>query len=261
MSIASMTDHTSAAVQRPAAPATSIPVLAGVTAAHLDPALPGLSHDELESLLWIDSCSEYDGRNLYAHLTPRLPGFSAGFRRMFSRWHRDEQDHYLGLRHLYCCLTGEAPEALDARMADRPVDFTAIEPFLAEEFTILVALAYDELVTVQAYKKDYWIYDKLGHPAIGEWIRKVNREEARHYLYALRLLVAEHGHRAGEVPALVEKLIDYDEGRNDYKATFLLDHWDGDTYFQSDDLRRCGETLCRQVSQRCGRQTSRPVSA
>ncbi len=181
-------------------------------------------------------------------LADRLGVWPAEIAAYLDVWDKDEDNHYRGLRHLLHAVTGEQEASIHARMEKRTPDFAGIAPLIDDPFRFLVALAYDECVTVQAYATDYPLYDALG-PGAGRWVRLANRDEALHYANAVRLVRYLYRDRFDEVPDLLERLVSHDQHRSPYRATFLLDHDHPLVYFSPDKLRRSARrverALCR----------------
>ena len=195
-----------------------------------------------------DTASEYDARHLSARLAEEFGDWPAEIAAYLAIWDKDEDKHYRGLRHLLHAVTGEPEKSIHARMEERHPNFADIAPFIDDPFQFLVALAYDECVTVQAYATDYPLYDALG-PGAGRWVRLTNRDEALHYANAVRLVRCLYQDRIDEVPAMLERLVAHDQQRGPYRATFLLDHDHPLLYFSPDRLRRSAKrverALCR----------------
>ncbi|RVU35758.1 hypothetical protein EOI86_10835 [Hwanghaeella grinnelliae] len=195
-----------------------------------------------------DVATEYDARHLYDFLQDDLKSWPQEIAGFLSAWLEDEENHYLGLRQLLSAVTEESQESIHSRMRQRKPDFSALEPFLDTPFEFLVALAYDERVTVQAYASDYALYDSLDASA-GRWVRHANRDEATHYRNAVALLRGLYPNRKADVPGVLARLVAHDEARGPYKATFILDHDTPEYYFTAQKLRRCAavaeRTICR----------------
>jgi len=209
-----------------------------------------VSEDErskLVSLFETDASTEYDARHLFTRITPYLPDWPSEVLSYMTRWELDERNHYLGLRRLWSVASGHPESELDKRFLERVPDFGSIEEFLNDPFCLMVALAYDERVTVQAYATDYQVYDSLGLLP-SRWIRLTSRDEAYHYRIALKILQREFRERMEEVPSLLERLLAHDLSRTPYGSTFLLDHDDGELYFTASKLRKCAEIIQRQLS-------------
>lgn len=201
--------------------------------------------DELTDLFFIDAATEYDARHLHAKLQHKsLP---KPVERYISVWRRDEDNHYRGLRRLLSCVTARSEFDIDEEMAARKPNFGQMQELLNDPFKLMVAFAYDERVTVQAYSMDYPLYDSLG-PRLGEWVRRTNRDEALHYRNAVHVVGTYFQDRLNEVPSIVRSLLGHDLARSQYKATFLLDHDDGQLYFTRERLERCAEIVTRTLT-------------
>lgn len=208
-----------------------------------------LSEDTIETLRALfenDAGTEYDARHLYRHLTPRMADYPEALRGFLATWRDDEENHYRGLRCLLSGVSGEPETHIDARMAARAPDFAPLAPFLDDPFALLVTFAYDERVTVQAYTTDYALYSALGDGP-GTWVRRANRDEAMHYRNAVALARHLYGDRLSEASDILAELVAFDERRDQYRATFLLDHDDDGLYFTNARLRRCAEIVERSL--------------
>lgn len=201
---------------------------------------------ELEDTLWDTAESEYDARFLYKYLEPDLADFSDAFRNYLGVWMQDEDAHYCGFRHLYSLAFEMPPTQIDFEMAKRRPDFSRLSKPLHDEFQLLTMLAFDELVTVKAYKKEYALYDALGAQKTGHFIRRVAWDEAAHYADALAILRDQHVSRLDEVPALLRRILDFDFDQRDYRATFLFDHADTSIY-SADIMLTSAKVICRQL--------------
>jgi len=205
------------------------------------------SSDDLIALFETDAASEYDARHLYAMLEPMLPGWPQPIASYFRRWQADERNHYSGLRRLWSLASGRQERQLDLKFSAREPDFGPLADLLTDPFRLMVALAYDERVTVQAYAVDYSLYDRLG-PAFGRWVRLTNRDEAFHYRNAIKIVRSLYSHRLHDVSEILERLLAHDLARTPYRATFLLDHDDGGLYFTEARLRKCAKIVGRHLS-------------
>lgn len=207
-----------------------------------DPALKRRAAEIFET----DVAAEFDARHLSARLAAPMADWPAEIRDFMQIWGWDEDNHYRGLRHLLHAVTGEPEQNIHKRMGARTPDFSGVEPFIGDPFRFLVALAYDECVTVQAYATDYPLYDALG-PGASRWVRLANRDEAVHYANAVRLVRYLYKDRVAEVPGLLDRLVSHDQQRSPYRATFLLDHDFPLVYFSPDKLRRSADRVARAI--------------
>jgi hypothetical protein len=179
----------------------------------------------LRELLWNDASTEYDARFLTAWLRDkeRKEGpFSASFWATHDLWASEEQRHFAGLFTVLVALFPECDwrDQLDRRSAD----FTHLESLLGDEFSILVTGAYDELVTVRAYRANLHVYGQVG-PEFLRFVHLMIADEALHYARFLRCLQVEHKSRAPQAQSIVRSAR-LAAGRAPYGATFLLDHTD-----------------------------------
>lgn len=208
--------------------------------------LPQDDRAALEDLFELDASTEYDARYLHREIQSRHPALPAPVEAFLQRWGRDERNHYRGLRRLWSCVTGRSETALDRKMRKRQAGFDALDEILRDPFHFMVAFAYDERVTVQAYATDYALYDGLSSAA-GQWVRRTNRDEAMHYRNAVHIVRTWYADRLDEVPDLIRALLGHDLQRGPYKSTFLLDHDDGALYFTDEKLTRCADIACRAI--------------
>lgn len=176
----------------------------------------------LEELLWHEVCSEYDARHLLSFSIGSGSHMSADFARFTDLWLADENNHYVGFRYLYQKITGIKATELDHKVKNREISFDEI-PFVTDEFTTCVLLAYDEMVTAKAYPLDYAIYDLLDQKPISQWIRLVCRDEIYHCVNVINILRKNHSRRLGEIPQLIE-LISKISHEAPYSGTFVLDY-------------------------------------
>lgn len=52
---------------------------------------------------------------------------------------------------------------------------------MADKFTILVSIAFDEITSTRAHKQDFKLFDSLGPDCLSVWIRNAAKDEAAHY--------------------------------------------------------------------------------
>jgi hypothetical protein len=57
-----------------------------------------------------------------------------------------------------------------------------------------------------------------------EWIRRVASDEGHHFRNIVAVVKKNHAHRLPEVPALVRRILDWEESEHTYQRTFVLDH-------------------------------------
>ncbi|RED44687.1 hypothetical protein [Aestuariispira insulae] len=208
--------------------------------------LSGSDRAELHEYIWDTAETEYDARFLFAYLQKMRPHFSDRFWRYLENWRDDEEQHYLGFRHLYCIVFDYEPAEFDRKMSGRSPDFSDLAPFLEDEFTLSTVIAFDELVTTRVYKKEYALYDRLGAAGVSQFLRDVARDEAAHYRDALAIVRECHADRLHEVRAVLDKILEKESIKREYRSTFLLDHTDSDLY-SGNLLEDCAHLICRQA--------------
>ena len=213
--------------------------------ARRDEVLASFAPRELEALvdlLWNDASTEYDARHLTEHLR-RVDGggepFGAAFWRAHDLWAVEEEHHFEGLLVALEVLVGECargaalevvpgeqppPAGVTWRglLARRSYDPAPLADVLVDEVGVLVCGAYDELVTVRAYRANLHVYDRLGE-LFGRFVRAVIADEAAHYARYLEVLVQEHPAALDQVPARLE-LVRATGAVAPYGNMFLLDH-------------------------------------
>lgn len=202
-----------------------------------------------EDNLWHEICSEFDARRLADHLRAlRLP-LSEEFRRFEPMWLLDEDCHYLGFLRLYSLMYKVPPHDVALRAEGRPSSLSGMARFLTDEFHLCVLLAYDEAVTARAYARDFAIYDALGDRYLSAWIREVCRDESGHCRGAVEILKRRHAGRLAEVPRVLDELVRFGPGSDEYKGSFVLDH----QHYPPGLIehgRRAVLTLCNSLSAR-----------
>jgi hypothetical protein len=179
---------------------------------------------EFRENVWEEMCSEYDARRLAGRVRDLDLPLSAAFGRFRDAWLLDEHRHYLGFRRLYSILYDTLESDLAVRVEARGGDLSALTAFLVDEFSLLVLLAYDEIITAKAYARDFAIYDALADPHLSTWIRHVCRDESIHCRGAIEILKRLHASRLGEVPSLLDVLTGISTQGTEYEGSFVLDH-------------------------------------
>lgn len=228
-------------------------LLEGVTSADVTCSEQDLS--AAEPRLWIDLAAEWDARLLEAHIVDANRGFSAEFHAFLKVWAEDEEQHTEGLLRLYSLVTGEQEGSVLSRLRARVGDFRSVEPLLEGEFEVLVLLAYDEAMSTAGYGEDIPFYRSLGPASFGRLLRELKNDEAMHYRNAVELLVLAHRHRVEDVPRVVERVVQFDEAQEEYRATFVLDH--ATDQFDGAKMERVGESVVRTIQRRMRRQLDR----
>jgi len=176
------------------------------------------------ALLTHEILSEYDASLFSRSLGALRFLLSDDFRSFERDWLRDEQRHHRGFRGLYAKLYGDSVRDIDAKLEQRAAELESLQDFLQDEFSLLVLLAYDEIVTTKAYVRDFPIYDSFGRPELSTFIRLVARDEAFHFKRIVAMLRSRFAEQLGEVPAVLSLVLAADQVDRPYAATFVLDH-------------------------------------
>ena len=114
----------------------------------------------------------------------------------------------------------------------------------------MVARSYDEYASTMTYKKDSF-YHTLGSNEFSEWIKRLVRDEARHFMNAVKLIHHKYSHRLSEVRNIINEILTFENSGASYKATFLFDH-DGEHFLlNSDELNHeCAGKVYKMITQR-----------
>ncbi|MGK7925241.1 MAG: hypothetical protein AB4290_08335 [Spirulina sp.] len=180
--------------------------------------------ENFRNLLARDVYSEGDSRVLYDYIISRQDEMCDEFLVMLEFWLDDELKHYEALRRTYRCLSGVSFTEMDRCFAKRVHEFEPIQLVLKDEFTLLVALMFDEIGSVYSYRRDLQEYyrhfgreiQKIGHHLV--------KDEGMHFNNAAELLLAYHGDRLQEVESLLGQISRLEANLNTYYKTFFLDH-------------------------------------
>ncbi len=200
-------------------------VLRGVTRSEI--AVDDRALEQPRQLFEFDMYTEYDSEHFCRYLERRRANgmrFTPEFLAFERVWRRDERNHYLGYRHLLEICGGPSEDESHQRMLERAADFSPIEQYLEDEFTICCVLAYDEIVTANSCRMDFPLFASFGAPRLRKWIRLVARDEAFHFLNVLDVVRLRHAHRIASVPSVLAALRRYDGAGNPYLSTFVMDH-------------------------------------
>lgn len=136
---------------------------------------------------------------------------------------------------------------IDTMMAERKPDFTKIEHLISDEFSLLITLAYDELVSALGYKMFVSDFEKFGPPSVVEWVLKASRDEGLHYFNFATVALSAYPERKKEVPEILDRIIEYENSPDmAYKNTFLLDHTP--ETFTRKFLNSCAERVIQKFS-------------
>jgi hypothetical protein len=222
----------------------SLQMLSGITSQDLY--LESSRRDEVHDIIWGDLCSEYDAEHFCQYLRQSQIPFTPEFQAFETLWRQDELNHYQGFRQIYALLFQQNPKAIEDEMTTRTPNFKDLKEFLQDEFSICVVIAYDELATARTYPQDFKLYASFGPAPVGKWLKYVARDEGLHYDNALQIIARCHRHRLAELPALINRLVEFNvEDNHHYNATFLLNH-EQNCYFSADFLAECGHMICKR---------------
>lgn len=168
--------------------------------------------------------TEYDAENLCKYLDTLSIKFSPEFLAFEKVWRRDEWNHYVGFRYIYSIMFNQREDDVARLIEERPCNFSGIEKFLEDEFSICLLIAFDEILTTKGYASEKKLYSSLGHPAFSRWFRAVTKDEAYHFSNVMEVIRLNHSDRISEIPLLLDSFIRWDMQKNEYGSTFVLDH-------------------------------------
>ena len=167
-------------------------------------------------------CQELDRRVATGRLA-----LGPAFRAFERLWRRDELDHTVGFARLFAVLYREDEAAVLTALRRREADFTPLEPFLADEFSICLLLAYDELATTLSYAEDWKLfYPRFGDERLTGWMKRLAADEARHYGNLIRVLTTVHRNSLPRAVRVMDAIHALDLERPEYRGTFVPDHDD-----------------------------------
>lgn len=189
-----------------------------------DITLPQSQVDQKKDFFLHAAYTEFDADNFCKHLNTLAITFSDEFKLFERVWRKDELNHYIGFRYLYSILYGSTVEEVGKIIETRKYDFSRIEPFFRDEFTICLLIAFDEILTAKGYGSEQNLYASLGSQTFSEWFKLVTMDEAYHFRNIMEVIRLKHSDRINEIPTLIERFIEWDVMRNDYSSTFVLDH-------------------------------------
>jgi hypothetical protein len=181
-------------------------------------------HTNFCNLLSRDVYSEGDSQSLYDYIQSRSDEMSSEFLTMLELWLEDELKHYEALRRTYHCIAGVDFADMNRQFAARVHEIEPIEMVLADEFTILVTMMFDEIGSVYSYRRDLWEYYRHFGTAIQKIAHHLVKDEGMHFNNAAELLLTKHPARLGEVPELLERISALEKSLQKYHQTFFLDH-------------------------------------
>jgi hypothetical protein len=186
--------------------------------------LPSGVHPNFLALLARDVWSEGDSQPLYDYIQSRKGEMSADFLSMMELWLQDEQKHYEAMRRCFHAISGIGYDEMDDFFLGRSHELEPIKPVLKDEFTILVALAFDELGSTMSYRRDVDEYYRYYPPGIAAIGRHLYADEGVHFGNAIALLKRHHQSRLGEVESTLKEIIRLEAELGRYTKTFFLDH-------------------------------------
>ncbi len=168
--------------------------------------------------------TEYDAENLCRHIDTLDIRFTPEFKAFEKTWRRDELNHYIGFRYIYSLMFNQSVSEVAELIETRPFDFSQIQKFFKDEFVICLLIAYDEILTTRGYASEFGLYKSLGSSVFLDWFKRVTRDEAFHFHNIMQVIKARHSNRIDEIPFTLKTFIEKDLQRDDYRATFVLDH-------------------------------------
>ena len=181
-------------------------------------------HTNFCNLLSRDVYSEGDAQWLYDYIQSRADEMSPEFLAMLDLWLADELKHYEALRRTYHCIAGVDFAEMNRQFATRVHEIKPIEMVLADEFTILVTMMFDEIGSVYSYRRDLWEYYRHFGTAIQKIGHHLVKDEGMHFNNAAELLLTKHHHRLGEIEKLLGQISALEKSLQKYHKTFFLDH-------------------------------------
>jgi hypothetical protein len=200
-----------------------LPIDYNIPAQYLD-RVPRQVYTNFCQLLSRDVYSEGDSQSLYDYIMMRANEMSPQFLAMLDLWLVDELKHYEALRRTYHCVAGVDFTEMNRQFSQRVHEIKPIELLLEDEFTLLVALMFDEIGSVYSYRRDLQEYYRHFGKAIGKIGHHLVKDEGMHFNNAAELLLNHHRHRFGEVRELLKQISALEKSLQQYHKTFFLDH-------------------------------------
>jgi hypothetical protein len=181
-------------------------------------------HTNFVILLGRDVYSEGDSQVLFDHLVTRRWEFTGEFLLMMEKWLIDELKHYEALRRVYRLLAGVSFADMDLAFANRNHEIEPIQEILQDEFTILVALLFDEMGSAISYRRDLCEYYKHYGREVCRVGKYLVMDEGIHFNNAVNVIHKKHAHRIQEIPSLLHHVAQLELSLGRYCKTFFLDH-------------------------------------
>ncbi|AMA61550.1 hypothetical protein BCCGELA001_29005 [Bradyrhizobium sp. CCGE-LA001] len=163
----------------------------------------------------------------------------------FSAWAGDEERHTESFIQIMELVAGESETDLRDRLADRLHDFSAIDEYLKDEFSLLVMIAFDEMCTCRAYAADREFYAGLGSNFL-RWLREVVADEAVHSINAANIIRTRYRERIPEVGAILDAVISSVGDDLEYNGTFVMDYFGGN--YTQKMFANCRAAVLRNVA-------------
>jgi hypothetical protein len=196
--------------------------------------------------LWKDLYVEYDARQLQAEVDRRGLAKTDEAKAFLAAWDADEKRHTRGFIQIMELVADSTAAELWEALGARKADFKVLDPYLSDEFSICVIIAFDEMVTCHAYAEDREFYETLGSDAFIVWLRELMADEAAHCHNAINVIRTRHTHRIPEVEALLHGIAKAIPDASGYGGTFVMDYF-GDDYTQG-MIDRCRESVQRAIT-------------
>ncbi|WOH64304.1 hypothetical protein [Bradyrhizobium sp. BWA-3-5] len=196
--------------------------------------------------LWVDLYTEYDARHLEKELSIRNLISTEEGAAFFNAWAADEERHTDGFIQIMELVADGSEKDLRERLNRRLHDFSAVNEYLRDEFSLIVVIAFDEMCTCHAYAADKEFYSGLGNNGFHRWLRELIADEAAHSTNAINVIRARYSDRVAEVGAILDGLTSGVADESGYGGTFILDHF-GETYTK-EMLANCRDKILRNVA-------------
>src|SRR5450830_483789 len=168
--------------------------------------------------------TEYDARRLYWHIADQNPACISELANILKPWLRDEIDHAYGFSLIYSAYTGVPLDVVAMEVETRQSDFNSLTPFMQDPLKLLILLAYDEIITTHVYQRSIKNYDTFSSSQLSVWIRKIKRDEAKHFFFFIEQAKQLFPNRLQEAPSILKELFTLDFEKTEYTGTFVLDH-------------------------------------
>ncbi|MGY3622354.1 hypothetical protein [Bradyrhizobium sp. USDA 10063] len=199
--------------------------------------------------LWPELYTEYDARHLKKELLTRNLITTEEAAAFFDAWAADEERHTDGFIQVMKLVADESEKDLWERLEARPHNFSSIDGYLKDEFSLMVMIAFDEMCTCRAYAADRSFYAGLGSNQFLRWLREVTVDEAVHSINAVNVIRARYHDRIHDVGVILESLPSSVADESCYRGTFVLDYF-GEKY-TNEMLANCRAVIMKNVAVPC----------